>query len=67
MKVDGGIGLDLDKAATAAKEREDAGYSGIWTAETNHDPFLPLVAGGRAHPSGSSWAPASPWPSPATR
>jgi probable F420-dependent oxidoreductase len=43
MKVDGGIGLDLDKAATAAKELEDAGYSGIWTAETNHDPFLPLV------------------------
>jgi probable F420-dependent oxidoreductase len=43
MKVDGGIGTDLAKVGTEAKEREEAGYSGIWTAETNHDPFLPLV------------------------
>jgi probable F420-dependent oxidoreductase len=43
MKVDGGIGTDLTKAGKEAKEREDAGYSGIWTAETSHDPFLPLV------------------------
>jgi probable F420-dependent oxidoreductase len=43
MKVDGGIGTDLTKVGTEAKEREAAGYSGIWTAETNHDPFLPLV------------------------
>jgi probable F420-dependent oxidoreductase len=43
MKVDGGIGTDLNKAAAEAKEREDAGYSGIWTAETSHDPFFPLL------------------------
>jgi probable F420-dependent oxidoreductase len=43
MKVDGGIGTDLTKVGTEAKEREEAGYSGIWTAETSHDPFLPLV------------------------
>jgi probable F420-dependent oxidoreductase len=43
MKVDGGIGTDLFKAGAAAKEAEDAGYSGIWTAETAHDPFLPLL------------------------
>jgi probable F420-dependent oxidoreductase len=43
MKVDGGIGTDLSKAGAESKEREEAGYSGIWTAETNHDPFLPLV------------------------
>jgi probable F420-dependent oxidoreductase len=43
MKVDGGIGFDLSKAGAEAKEREDAGYSGIWTAETSHDPFFPLV------------------------
>jgi probable F420-dependent oxidoreductase len=43
MKVDGGIGFDLSKAGAEAKEREAAGYSGIWTAETNHDPFFPLV------------------------
>jgi probable F420-dependent oxidoreductase len=43
MKVDGGIGFDLSKAGAEAKEREDAGYSGVWTAETGHDPFLPLL------------------------
>jgi probable F420-dependent oxidoreductase len=43
MKVDGGIGFDLSKAGAEAKEREDAGYSGVWTAETSHDPFLPLL------------------------
>src|SRR6476659_10087377 len=43
MKVDGGIGTDLGKVAAEAREREEAGYSGIWTAETSHDPFFPLV------------------------
>jgi probable F420-dependent oxidoreductase len=43
MKVDGGIGTDLTKAAAEAKEREAQGYSGIWTAETSHDPFMPLL------------------------
>ena len=43
MKVDGGIGMDLTKAGAAAREAEEAGYSGIWTAETSHDPFFPLL------------------------
>jgi probable F420-dependent oxidoreductase len=43
MKVDGGIGFDLNSVANEAREREEAGYSGIWTAETSHDPFFPLV------------------------
>ena len=43
MKVDGGVGVELDKAATAAKEAEDAGYDGVWSAETSHDPFFPLL------------------------
>ena len=43
MKVDGGIPLELRRAATAARDVEAAGYSGAWTAETSHDPFLPLV------------------------
>ncbi len=43
MKVDGGIPLDLHRAGTGAAELEAAGYSGAWTAETNHDPFLPCV------------------------
>ncbi|MFM9132216.1 MAG: TIGR03617 family F420-dependent LLM class oxidoreductase, partial [Actinomycetota bacterium] len=42
-KVDGGIPADLSKAAQAAKDVEAAGYSGAWTAETAHDPFLPLA------------------------
>lgn len=43
MKVDGGITTDLSKVPQSAKEVETAGYSGAWTAETAHDPFLPLV------------------------
>ena len=43
MKVDGGISLELTKAAASAKEAEAAGYDGAWTAETSHDPFLPHV------------------------
>jgi probable F420-dependent oxidoreductase len=43
MKVDGGIGNDLTKAAAQAKEVEAAGYTGAWTAETSHDPFFPLL------------------------
>jgi probable F420-dependent oxidoreductase len=43
MKVDGGISLNLHEAAASAKEVEAAGYSGAWTAETSHDPFLPLL------------------------
>ena len=43
MKVDGGITTDLHKVPTQAKAVEDFGYSGAWTAETSHDPFLPLL------------------------
>ena len=43
MKVDGGIGTDLHKVAAAAEDVEAAGYSGAWTVETAHDPFLPLA------------------------
>ena len=43
MKVDGGIGWDLAKAGAQAQELEEMGYSGIQTAETAHDPFMPLA------------------------
>jgi len=45
MKVDGGLSLtpDINAIAANAKAQEDAGYDGVWTAETSHDPFLPLV------------------------
>src|SRR5438445_2014717 len=47
MKVDGGIGFGagfgIEHAAAAAREAEVAGYDGVWTAETSHDPFFPLL------------------------
>ena len=43
MKIDGGIGLDLNKTAAEAKEKEAAGYDGIWVPETSRDPFLPMA------------------------
>ena len=43
MKVDGGIPADLAGAGGQAAELEAGGYSGAWTAETSHDPFLPLL------------------------
>jgi len=43
MKIDGGISFVLANAAESAQEAEAAGYSGGFTAETSHDPFLPLA------------------------
>jgi len=43
MKIDGGLGTDLNKAGANAAEAEAAGYTGVWTAETAHDPFFPLL------------------------
>ena len=47
MKVDGGLGMGASTKivdiASEAKSQEERGYDGIWTAETSHDPFLPLA------------------------
>jgi probable F420-dependent oxidoreductase len=43
MKVDGGVGFELDKVGAQARELEEMGYSGVMTAETSHDPFFPLL------------------------
>jgi len=43
MKVDGHIGTNLAHVAENARALEAGGYSGGFTAETNHDPFLPLA------------------------
>jgi probable F420-dependent oxidoreductase len=44
MKIDTGLGGDdLGAIGQRARELEDLGYDGIHTAETNHDPFLPLA------------------------
>ncbi len=44
MKVDGSLSGSITNAAQSAAGLEAAGYSGAWTAETSHDPFLPLAA-----------------------
>ncbi len=43
MKVDGGVSEDLAQTAASARDAEAEGYDGIWAAETDHDPFLPLL------------------------
>ena len=43
MKIDGGVGADLHKVGEQAKRAEAVGYDSVWTAETSHDPFFPLV------------------------
>ena len=48
MKVDGGIGWELDQVGAEARELEEMGYSGVFTAETGHDPFLPLTIAAQA-------------------
>ncbi|HET8778161.1 MAG TPA: LLM class flavin-dependent oxidoreductase, partial [Candidatus Limnocylindria bacterium] len=45
MRLDAALGFDtaLEDVADVARAAEAAGVSGLWTAETRHDPFLPLV------------------------
>src|SRR4051794_16825062 len=44
MKVDGGIGgTQVSDIARMARELEEVGYDGGLTAETQHDPFFPLL------------------------
>ena len=44
MKVDVPITFELSNAGHQARQFEDAGIAGIFTTETNHDPFLPLAS-----------------------
>jgi probable F420-dependent oxidoreductase len=43
LKVDGAVSSHLAHVADAATRLERRGYDCCWTAEINHDPFLPLV------------------------
>ena len=44
MKVDGKLGAWPAAAVIdEARRHEKAGYDGLWTSESAHDPFLPLV------------------------
>jgi probable F420-dependent oxidoreductase len=48
MKIDGGIGFDPNGIAAQAVKAEESGYDGVWSPETNHDPFLPIAIGAAA-------------------
>ncbi len=43
MKVDAGIGHQLNTIPDTVRAMEAAGYDGVRTAEMNHDPFFPLL------------------------
>ena len=43
MRVDGGIGFDPGGVVETARMAEQVGYDGLWSAEVDHDPFLPLA------------------------
>lgn len=44
MKIDARLDAgSLTDVRDAARHAEDTGYGGLWTSETSHDPFLPLV------------------------
>ena len=43
LKIDGSIPNQLARVPEAAKALERQGCDGGWTAETSHDPFLPIL------------------------
>jgi len=48
MKVDTAFfPSNFDTAAQLARRVEDTGFDGLWSAETSHDPFFPLVVAAR--------------------
>ena len=48
MKIDGGIGFDPNGIAGRRPRPRQSGYDGVWSAETSHDPFLPIAIGAAA-------------------
>ncbi|MBB3085191.1 TIGR03617 family F420-dependent LLM class oxidoreductase [Geodermatophilus sabuli] len=48
MLLDATLPADLDEVPGVARDLEQRGYAGVWTSETNRDPFLPLLVAGRA-------------------
>lgn len=45
MRLDASLGFatPLAEVAAVARRAEEEGLAGVWTAETSHDPFLPLA------------------------
>lgn len=48
MQLDWAFPLDLQTVGPTASEAERLGYAGLWTTETPHDPYLPVLAAGLA-------------------
>jgi len=48
MQFDGYLSTDLRTVGAQATQLESEGYLGAFTAETSHDPFLPLVVAAQA-------------------
>ena len=46
MKVDAVLTSNLHQAAAHGRRIRDAGFSGAWTSEIAHDPFLPIAIAG---------------------
>lgn len=47
MRVDGKLTIESQaQVIAAAKQHEADGYSGLWSSESKHDPFLPLMLAG---------------------
>ena len=43
MKLDIGLAAKLMEVPAAARTAEENGFDALWSAETGHDPFLPLL------------------------
>ena len=48
MLIDGTMGGGFDHVKAAAAANEAAGYAGLWTGETQHDPFLQVLLAAEA-------------------
>jgi probable F420-dependent oxidoreductase len=48
MKIDATLPSEIEGTKEAAAELETAGYDGIWTGESSHDPFLKLLLASEA-------------------
>lgn len=51
MLVDGNIGGDLAGIDAQVTQARQAGLDGVWTTETAHDPFLPLLLAAERAPA----------------
>ena len=67
MNLDIGLmTFDLPAVGEYCRRAENMGFGAVWSAETRHDPFLPLAVAA-ATTLGSASAPPSRSPSPAAR